>query len=149
MLEVEGLLTLTDPGLILGPMVILRFADGESDDLGVGEAGRDGPESLEGARLGADIVGLRLEIVVEGDRLGLIADGARLGALTVGDRLGGAGLKALLPGDGPELIPPPERAFSPGALLEALRVEPRELLDEAMGAGVGVAVPDDTPEFCL
>jgi len=148
-LEVEGLLTLTDPGVVLGPMVILRFVDEEFDDFGVGEVGREVLELLEGARLGADIVGVRLEFIPDGARLGTVADGVRLGVLAVGDRLGAVGLRVLLPDDALEFIPPADREVDPGALLDALRVETGEVLEEAMGAGAGVAAPDETPKTCL
>ncbi|HLB75198.1 MAG TPA: hypothetical protein VJJ98_14350 [Sedimentisphaerales bacterium] len=150
-LEVEGLLTLTDPGVVLGPMVILRFVDEEFDDFGVGEVGREVPELLEGARLGADIVGARLEFVPDGARLGAVADGVRLGVLTFGDRLGAAGLRVLLPDDALGAVPPADREVDPGALLDALRVEAGEVVgvDGVLAAGVGVAALDETPATCL
>lgn len=147
--EVEGLLTLTDPGVVLGPMVILRFVDEGFDDFGVGEVGREVPELLEGARLGADTVGARLEVIPDGIRLGLVAEGVRLGVLAVGDRLGAVGLRVLLPDDALGVVPPADREVDPGALLDALRVETGEAreVDGAMAAGV--AVLDETPETCL
>jgi hypothetical protein len=147
--EVEGLLTLTDPGVVLGPMVILRFVDEEFDDFGVGEVGREVPELLEGARLGADTVGARLEVIPDGIRLGLVAEGVRLGVLAVGDRLGAVGLRVLLPDDALGVVPPADREVDPVVLLGALRVETCEVLDEAMGAGLGVAAPGETAETCL
>ena len=148
-LEVEGLLTLTDPGVVLGPMVILRFVDEEFDDFGVGEVGREVLELLEGARLGADIVGVRLEFIPDGARLGTVADGVRLGVLAVGDRLGAVGLRVLLPDDALGVVPPADCEVDPGVLLDALRVETCEVLEEAMEAGVGVAAPDEMPAACL
>jgi len=160
-LAVERLLTLTDPGVVLGPMVILRFVGEEVDDLGVGEAGRDVLRLLEGARLGVDLAGARLGVILDGvrlgalrvgDRLGVVRLGVlltgerlgvvRLGVLLTGDRLGVVRLGVLLTEDRLGVVLPDDREFDFGVLLDVLRVETCEAseVDGALAAGFGVGM---------
>jgi len=155
-LAVERLLTLTDPRVVLGLTVVLRFVDEEFDDFGVGEAGREVLRLLEGARLGVYLVGVRLGVVLDGVRLGVLRVEERLGVVRLGvllteDRLGVVRLGVLLAVDPLEVVLPDDREVDLGVLRDVLRVETREGLevDGALAAGLGVVVLDEIPATCL
>ena len=138
--DVEGLLTLTDPGVVLGLMVTVRFVDEEFDDFGVGEAGWEIPRLLDGARLGDDMVGERLGADLVGARLGVVAAGVRLGALLVEEGLGAVRLGVLLLEDTLEFVLPYDREVDAVVPLDVLRVDTGEAVevDGVLAAGWGV-----------